>query len=162
MKYLPNMQNNEIKAHKNKIDSLIRRIEKYSKTDFDLEIMSDLSKYACIQVSGYFDKSIFYLLLKYAEKHSNKELQKFVYEKLKRFSNASSGKIENLFKSYSKCWTQSIVSHPRYNELKGSINSLVRERNLIAHGEDSTISLARVKQYYQHAEILLVYIDSIM
>jgi len=156
------MQNNEIKSHKNKIDSLIRRIEKYSKTDFDLEIMSDMSKYTCIQVSGYFDKSIIYLLLKYSEKHANKELQKFVYEKLKRFSNASSVKIESLLNSYSKCWGKSIVSHPRYNELKGSINSLVRERNLIAHGEDSTISLARVKQYYQHAEVLLDYISSII
>ena len=132
------MPNKNLVSHKNKIDSLIDRIDKYSKTDFNIELLSDLSKYACIQVSGYFEKAIFYMLYDYSTRHSDKKIQSFTFNRLK------------------------IVKHPKYNEIKGSINSLIKERNHIAHGEDSSISLSRLIQYYRNAQILIIFIDSLL
>ena len=85
------MPSKELVSHKNKIDALLTRIDNYAKSDADPDLQGDLTRYACVQVSGYLEKAMLYILYEYSKKNSDPRMQKFTYSRLWRFTNATTG-----------------------------------------------------------------------
>lgn len=127
-----------------------------SKLEDDNEIKSHLAKYLCIQASGYLENVIKELLAEFHDKTCKKETESFVNEKLKNFTNIDEKKIESLLVSFNREWYQILQSRITEQQLT-SLNNIVSQRNLIAHGKSnlSNISYSYMTQYYNDLKAIV-------
>lgn len=143
------MKNNEVIRAKQKLDKVFAKIDQLPKED--IELQAHWAKYLCILVSGFLENSVRSIYSEYAKKVSKStKLTNFVESKLKDLQNPKMEKILQLTGSFSREW-QSNLEKATEGELKDAINSIVANRNNIAHGEDSRITYARIKDYYEKA-----------
>ena len=149
----------EINSSKNKIDNIIDKVEELNRTSDDLELVSHMTRYLCVLVSGYFEKSIYSLLMNYSKNKSHPNISNYFYNEFKSFTNARTDKIITLLNKFNSDWETVFTGMEDYDEIKASINSLVGQRHLIAHGNDSNIGFVSLKKYYKSINKVITFIE---
>jgi hypothetical protein len=153
----------EIHKRESELDSLFTKIKKLNQIDpIDFELISGFTKYLCVLVSGYVEKSICLCLIGYISKKASPLVLKHVERELKYFTNAKIGKIEELLDSFNSDWTKELQTMKNYDEIKGAINSLITDRHAIAHGNAISLSTSRLEEYYKYSKKLIKEIIAIM
>lgn len=138
-----------------KLDALFEDIRKFK---CDEEISSILSKHLCILVSGYIENSIRDIIYDYTKNKSNENVANFVEAKLKRLGNPKIEPILQLVGSFNSQWRDSIEQQLD-EELKDAVNSIVRNRNQIAHGVDVGITFGQIYAYYEKSNEVIKIIE---
>ncbi len=125
----------------------------------DDELKSEVSRYLCILSSGFVEVACRDIVQKYVASRSSPEVQRFVRAYMTRFRNPRKQQIINLYSSLDPEKAQQLESIID-EELWEAISSIMGQRNVLAHGGSSGISLARIKDYYQRASKLLKQIEN--
>lgn len=136
--------------HVNELDSLIVRARRQQ----DLEVQSDYAKYLVIRVSGLVEQVVSEIVLDYAQKRAQPSIVDHVAWRMNMFQNPTVDRILDMVASFQSAWRVQLegeLTTPE-REAMGTIN---KQRNRIAHGEESTISLGQVNQYYAEIKTLL-------
>jgi len=113
------MKNQKIVSHKQKLDALFAKTKDLNS---DAELIAHWSRYLCVLVSGFVAK-------------------------LKIFTNAKTNKILDLVAEFGNDFREELAK-VLTDELKDSVDSVVSNRHLIAHGQDVGIGIATIKKYY--------------
>lgn len=139
------MRLRRLELQEQKLDNLFAEVAKMDET----EMKAHLAKYLCVQASGYLENVIKELVAEYHDKTCKKETEKFINDKLKSFTNVDEKKIETLLTSFNTEWFK-IFSSSVSEQQTQSLNNIVGQRHLIAHGKegDSNISFYYMVQYY--------------
>lgn len=148
---------NKISIERKRLNSL------YSKTsDFkDPEIQSHWVKYLCILSSGHIENSIQYIYGTYAKNKSHENLANYIQKNLSRFQNPKTQKIIDITSAFNKDWGKNLEKYiSDSDELKSSINSIIGNRNLIAHGESVTLTYSSLKKYWENTIKVLEFIEN--
>jgi hypothetical protein len=140
---------------KKKMDLLFENIKNFKG---DEEISSLLSKHLCILVSGYLENSIRDIIYDYAKTKSHQNIANFVSVKLKRIGNPKIEAILQLVGSFNSDWRDT-VEKQLDDELKEAVNSIVRNRNQIAHGADVGITFGQIYRYYERSNRVIKIIE---
>jgi hypothetical protein len=135
----------EVSRLKKRLDNVFARVPLGSG---DIELQSDLARYLCILVSGFFENAIVSLILDYVQRRSAPEVASFVESELEYWTNPNTTKICVLLGSFNADW-QKRADDYLIDERKASVNSLLALRHKIAHGESVGTSLSQVREYYQ-------------
>lgn len=121
------------------------------------EILSHYSRYLCVLCSGFLETSIRTILSTYA-RSTAKTTSEYVSAQLNRFQNPKAEAITQLVAAFDKSWEESFR-----NKIAGapadSLNSIVENRNKIAHGENVGISLVTLESYFSNAIKVVELID---
>ncbi len=142
---------------KERLDSLFTKTANFSD---DLELQAHWAKYLCILVSGFIESSIRGIFYNYAKSKSNISVSKFVENNLKLFYNPKMEKILHLTSKFNLEWERELRESTK-GELKDSIDSIVANRNQIAHGENVNISFSLMRGYYNNAVKVINKIEDI-
>ena len=137
----------ERQAYRNRLDSLFRQISNLSD---DIYLQSNLVKLACVLVCGFIEVSLRDILQEYTRTRASAEVGKYVSRQLERFRNPNMEPILQLVGAFSPDWRMSMESESQ-GKLKLQVDSLVNDRNQIAHGRDVRLSYAELQEYYQSA-----------
>ena len=135
------MKNIEIVRYQQRLDALFEKVKDIS----DIELQSHRARYLCILVSGYLETSVRAIYGEY-----NRNVTNYVSSKLKSFQSPKMGNILELTRAFSRQWAEELEVATE-GELKGSVDSIVANRNNIAHGQDVGISYVTIREYYQNA-----------
>lgn len=127
----------------------------------DDELKAHMAKYFCIRISGYLENVIKILVLNYAEGSSPKPISNFLNEDLKSITNLSKEKLERLLKKFSNDWLQDFQSRVTERQME-SLNSIISNRNSIAHGQQDSISYRVIEQYYNDLKEVINILKSII
>lgn len=111
-----------------------------------LEARADFARYLCVLVSGYLEKAVTELLFEHCRSQAAPRVQRYVRRGLDRFQNPSKGNILTLVKQFDDAWHSDLELFI-VDKRAAAVGSVVNERHRIAHGENSTISYARVAEY---------------
>ncbi|MFX0200343.1 MAG: HEPN domain-containing protein [Candidatus Hodarchaeota archaeon] len=141
------MRNLEIVRYKRKLDHLFQQVELLSD---QIELQSHWARYLCILVSGFLETATRAILAKYARDTASPKVANYVEGKLREFQNPKMGKILELIRLFSPEW-EAVIAKQIEGELKDAVDSIVANRNKISHGEDVSITFARIQRYYQDA-----------
>ena len=133
--------------HKLYIDSLFARSESFQGKE---EPLAHWTRYLCVLVSGWLETSVCDIIGDYTQKRSSGYVSHYVSQQLDKFWDPSMDKILALTCDFSPEWMK-MLEEATKGEIKAAINSIVSQRNLIAHGESSSISYEQLKKYYQKA-----------
>jgi len=133
-----------------RIDSIERNLDNLysaiSSVDDD-EVKAHLSKYFCVRISGYVENTVKILLNSYVERSSPKSVSAFVQHELKNLTNLTDDKLKKILKCFNDDW-ESSIDIDLTEQQRSSLNSVISNRNNIAHGQPDSISFKLIGQYY--------------
>jgi hypothetical protein len=139
-----------IHQQKQRLDQLFKVARDLS----DPEIQSHWSRYLCVLVSGFIENSVELCLYEYSKNASSVHVSNFVSDRLRKFQNPKMGPILELFGTFNPEWRARIETETR-GRLADSVNSIVTNRNKIAHGDSVTLSMSSLAAYYQDASSVI-------
>ena len=151
------LMNTEILRSQQKLDDLLQKASDISP---DAEVQSHWARYLCVLVSGHIETSVRIILRNYAKNRATPEVVNFVDATLNRFPNPTMEALSNLARSFNAEWATSLEGFTD-GQLHDHINSLISNRNMIAHGGASGVSMVRVKEYYASAKKVINFIDGL-
>ena len=153
------MKSENAKKLINEIDVAIKDIGDFSRAT-DKE-KSYLAKFLVVYICGIYEETIEIIINEMVGKLKNPEISKFVQNVLKRgFNNPNIETIKNFMKSFNDDWEVEIKNLP--NDVKSALNSIVNNKNSIAHGISVNISLSDVEDYYDRSKIVIEKIDDML
>ena len=124
----------------------------------DAEEQAHWSRYLCVLVSGYIEVSVAEIYSDLAARKSHPAVASNVGSRLRRFQNAKMQQVCNLLRTFDSD-VGAAVEDATNGELKDAIDSIVANRNLIAHGADVGISFVRISDYYAKAKTVVRLIE---
>jgi len=124
----------------------------------DEEVLAHWAKYLCVLTSGFVENSLRLILKEYAAKHADESVSRFVSTRIEGLTNLNDDKISQLLGSFSPTWRDAFHA-TRSTEQKDAIDSVLANRNLIAHGRSVGLTLARMKYYYGDVSKVVKIID---
>ncbi len=133
----------KLESQERKLDDLYQQISKVQ----DDEIKAHMSKYFCVKMSGYLEDTIKILVANYSEKSSPQAISAYVQNSLKTTTNLSEDKLINLLKKFNDDWAVSFTEKINEQQIE-SLNSIISNRNSIAHGQQDNISYQIISQYF--------------
>lgn len=126
----------------------------------DQELQSEFAKYLCVLVSGFLEQAVRDILLYYAALNSDQFVARYVEGTVER-TNLNAQRLEELVGRFSNDWQQRLHAYI-VDERRAALGNIVTQRNAIAHGRDSTITLQQVHDYYDRInEVLDFLVDLI-
>ncbi len=138
----------EVSIHQRRLDNLFEQIDKIPQ---DPELLSHWARYLCVLSSGFLEIAVRIIYGRYASAKSEPRVAKFVDRQLKlHFQNLDMERLVQLANSFSPDWAAELEKKCA-GELEASVNSIISNRNRIAHGEDVPgLTYGRIRDYYSN------------
>jgi len=117
----------------------------------DPEVQSHWACYLCILVSGYLEVAVRIILSDYVRKCANVTVTSYVQSCLDGFQNPKMAKILDLVGCFSDDWRKALEADTT-GALKDHIDSIVSNRNNLAHGYQVGVTYSSVNTWYGSAK----------
>ena len=145
------MKNTIIHQYEQRLDRLFKQVgESSNNGSIDIEMVSHMSRYLCILVSGYLETSVRLILVEYCRNKSSRIVSSYAEKQIARFQSPKSENIISMLRSFDDNWATNIEKNMQ-GEIKDSIDSLVNIRHNIAHGNSVGITYHNILQYYKNS-----------
>ena len=158
------MRNVQLLRQYDRIKSLIERTAVASQGDINLQ--NDWSGYICILSAGLLESSIREIYGEFvrnaAINPASSRVSKYAISRLERVSNPKADSFVQTARAFSEEWGQDLENYLNSDDgqRKNAIDSIMNNRNQIAHGRRASVSLARVKDYLSKAAEVIDFIES--
>ena len=120
----------------------------------DLQVQSDLAKYLVIRVSGLVEQVVAEVVDAHVSAQASPTVLSHVLWRLGTFQNPNIERILQLVGSFDRRWRERLEATATAAE-RGALGSVTAQRNRVAHGQDSTISLGQISAYYGEIKSLM-------
>ena len=140
------MRNREANQHKDRLDDLFKQVSEVS----DINLQGHWARYLCVLVSGFIEVSIRAILTEYVKNKSAPSVANYVVRGLDRFQNPNMERILQTLGTFNPAWADEI-SKLTEGELKDAVDSVIANRNNIAHGGNLSIRYRTIASYYDNA-----------
>lgn len=142
------------------VDYTLRDIDTILVAGASPSAQSYLAKYLTVYIAGVYEQSVEEIVWEYAASTGSIEIENFVSNQLdKNFRNPDMGNIIAIVKQFSTSWADTLKDlDPRY---KDAVTSIVNNKNLIAHGQPSLVTISDVKNYHTDATVVIQKVDEI-
>jgi hypothetical protein len=139
-----------------RLDALYRSLSSRAPDEYFLSI---IASHICILQSGILENVIKESLGDYCDKRCTIEVANFVKKRLNDLHNPRTERLEELLGSFSDNWRNDLLSFWGDGETKGHINSIVANRNQIAHGRTTTVTISQTKDWLRSVKRFADYIE---
>jgi len=139
------MKNQELSRLLQRLSSLLEKTTEVSKGD--LELQSHWAKYICVLCAGFLENSLTEIYAEYTRVSANEAVAGYVARQLDRLQNPNVQKILDTTYQFKKSWGDMLSDYIAQDGRKEAIEAIMTNRHKIAHGEDSNITISRVKEY---------------
>lgn len=150
------MNNLEVVSYKQRLDYLFEQV---STLNSEPELQAHWARYLCVLISGLIETALHAIYGKYAVQRSHSNVANYVSSRLERITNPNVDDILQLAGRFNEQWRKELEDSIT-GELKDSIDSIIANRNLIAHGKNVGISYVVVKRYYENVIAVLEIIET--
>lgn len=121
-------------------------------------VISQAAQFHCVRRSGVIEQAIKDTLSRALSKGAHVRTGRYVNKCLDSFQNPKPEKILDLYSKIDVQWANDIENYWE-DEIKDSIGTIVGNRNRIAHGETSTITIAQIKKLEKNVRKFCEYIE---
>lgn len=126
----------------------------------DPELASDLARYLCVRVAGFFEQATGLILRDHCEKGSWGATQTFALSWLERIPNLRPDAFATLIGKFDSALAQEAKELLSAEERGGTLNALIGIRNDIAHGKNQGISREQAWSYYEVVTFMVDWLES--
>jgi hypothetical protein len=118
------------------------------------ELQASLARYACVLASSYLEAALREMVLSCARAQAGPSVVRYVDSTLGVFRDPNTEKILQLVGRLDSRY-RDVLEAQVAGRLKDSVDSISANRNNIAHGRRSGISLGQVYSYYNDARVVV-------
>lgn len=153
------IHNDELRKQSERILKLIEDAE--NTFEEDDEMRSHIAKYVCILCSGFLENAIHSIYANYVKRETTSySLISFATITLNKIQNPNSEKFRDIAKSFKTEWEPMLNSFLQNEERSSALNYIIKDRHKIAHGKDSDITLARIREYHKKTVEVIEYLEN--
>jgi hypothetical protein len=152
------MRNVELVKQIQRIKDLIGKTTDAS--NGNIELQSHWAKYLCVLCAGLLENSVSELYGDYAKNKSNQEINHYVLRSLEKYQNPKTKKFIEIAACFNDRWAQDLETFVDNDGRREAIDSIIANRHLIVHGENSGITIVRIKEYFKKIVEVLEFIES--
>lgn len=150
------------KAH-DKYKSRITNLLKSYEEDSDPDTQAHNAKYLAVLVSGYLEQAVKELMLHYSSQGARPQISRYIEETWPISRNMNTKNINDILGQFNSKWSDDFISWLEQDDnRKSNINSIVRWRNGIAHGQESNttgVTLVSVRNAFSTISDLVIFIN---
>jgi hypothetical protein len=141
------------------IKDAINRIEKFKG---DRKIAVDLESYLVVLLSGIYEDCLEYLINKRVNQAGDVEVSAFVEKTLDiQLRNPNWDNLTKVLGWFSKKWVTTLNKKIR-NRAKTDLNNIVTNKNAVAHGNTSNLTLAEIKNCHKYCKSIFEKLEKII
>lgn len=135
----------------------------FSATKLEEELQSHVAKYLTVLISGMYEDIIKHIVKEYIQKEVNAlQIENFMNNTIdKSFRNPDHQNLKGFFNRFDKDWMKKLDEKLEGKDID-ALDSIVNQKNLIAHGRNSNITLEDIKKYYESSKNIIIEIDSLI
>src|SRR5690554_3411240 len=149
--------NKGIQSQIRALDTLFKDVAEVT----DDEIKSHLAKYLCIKTSGLLENYLKSQIGDYVDNCSSKPTATFVKSKMKTFTNVDNKKLTIFLQSFHEDWLDKYEDLMN-DQLRSTLNTVISNRNNIAHGNPDNITFRAIEHYYEDIKLVINHLDTII
>jgi hypothetical protein len=148
------------KAKLDFLDSLFHDFENQNLDDYT---KSHIAKYLTVLCSGIFEDIIKNFVIELSHRENiNSEIKGFIFKQIQwSLKNPKYNNLRSFLEQFNKDWVKRLSARIEEKN-KDALTSIVNNKNLIAHGESSTITFSIIRQHYEDSKIIIEQLDSII
>ncbi|PIW68457.1 MAG: hypothetical protein COW10_02435 [Candidatus Omnitrophica bacterium CG12_big_fil_rev_8_21_14_0_65_42_8] len=151
------MKSIAVKALLQKIDQAIQDIKSFPNSSVLEE--SYFAKFLVVFICGIYEEAIETIINEWIAKFNSSQVSQFVGDSLRyTFKNPEINNIKKLLRKFDRHWERQIDQIP--NKAKTALDSIVGDKNSLAHGNTCNITLNDVIQFYLDSKIIIETIDA--
>lgn len=139
----------------------IKNLYQLTSTIEDEETQAHMSKYLCVQSSGYLENVVKSLVEDYIHKSCPPPVIYYVQKKVNRITNLEFEKLCEFLDSFDHTWKENFCTLIN-DEQKSALKSIVSQRNAIAHGNPSNITYRSISSYFSELENVISILEKVI
>ena len=124
-----------------------------------MEMQAHWARYTCVLASGFLENALLEVYSQYARTRSHEMVANFVEATLTKVQNPKANKFVETAIAFNKSWEDGLVAFLAEDGRKEAIDAIMANRHLIAHGNNSGISLVRVSEYLTKSVQVIEFIE---
>ena len=154
------MRNRELAIQLSSLRSLLERTD--AATGGNIELIGHWGRYLCVLTAGFLENALTEVYSEYASKAASPQVANFATGRLTRITNPKSGMFIETARGFSKQWAADLDAFLDEDDQRrrNAIDSIMSNRNLIAHGQSVGISVGRVGQYLPGCVEVIEFIET--
>lgn len=153
------MNNRDLNRQLNQLKDLIDRTG--IATD-DIELQGHWGRYLCVVVAAFVENGLQTIYSEFASQSSSWQVARYVQNRLGRVTNPNSRLFLEVAGSFNDDWREELEVHLLEvdSSRKDALDSIMNNRNQIAHGRSTGITVHRVRAYFERCVEILEFIES--
>jgi hypothetical protein len=151
------MKNAEISRQVQSLKALMKKATASTK---DVELLSHWARYFCVRTAGIIENGIAEIYSEFAKRTSVRQVGSYAASRLKTIQNPNAEKITIVARSFDAHWAFALEKYLEEDGRKDAIDSVMNNRNQIAHGKDVGITIPRISEYLEKSVEVLEFIES--
>lgn len=151
------MNNPKLLQQKQEIDNLFGQVTGFTGDPY---VKSMLTYYLCVRISGFLENCVRTILTDYADSRTKDYVRTYVTGQFERFPNPTFEHICRTIRDFSDQWQKDFKAGIP-SRIRHSLDSINVNRNAIAHGGTSTITVGQLFGYYQDVILLIEQLEQI-
>ncbi len=118
-------------------------------------------RYLCIMIASLLENAVQAIYEEYAYSAAGGNVAQYVSNQIAfTVGNANSDSIVRTARAFSETWANDLRSFLADDDRQSAINTIISQRNLIAHGEQSSVSPAQMRAHLGKAVAVLDFIEN--
>lgn len=154
------MRSRELARQLQELEALIERSDEACGDS--IEMRSEWAKYLCVRSAGFLEIGLREIFSSFVRDTSHEAVGRFAVGQLKRISNPKAGRFVEVARAFKKKWSEELEEFVTDDGRDDAINSIMVNRHKIAHGEDSGITMMRVKEYLKKSVEVVKFLENLV
>ena len=149
------MENQSLQNQHREIDDLI------AMTPTDDTMHRHWGRYLCVIIAGFVENAVQAVYEDYAYAVGNNQIAQYVSNQIAyTLGNPNAENILRAAGAFSSVWADELRIFMAEDDRLGAVNTVMRQRNQIAHGGQSTISPAQLRNYLPKCVEVIDFIEN--
>lgn len=140
------MRNRDLDRQRQTIEALFRRTR--DACGDDVEMMAHWARYLCVLCAGFLENALTAVYSDYCRGAASPQVASFAIRALEQISNPKTQRFLEVAGRFRAEWKGELEVFVAEHGRRDAIDSIMNNRHLIAHGQRSDITIARVSDYW--------------
>lgn len=148
----------KLNIYERQLDSLFNEVSQIQEGEIN---KAHLTRYLCVRTSGYLENVTRILIADFCDGTSPQQINNYIIKRTKYITNLDFKRLKSLLAEFDSNWSEEFEKRLTDRQ-KSSINSVISNRNNIAHGNQDSITYRDMTNYYQDVkDVCKILIDII-
>ena len=131
-------------------------------TGGNIELVGHWGRYLCVLTAGFLENALREVYGEFIRNAASPQVARFASSRLDRISNPKAARFVETARSFDPAWAEAVETFldEEGGLRRNAIDSIINNRNQIAHGGSPPVSVGRVREYLPGCVQVVEFIES--